>query len=439
MRDGALMRGIPGVLYRELPGAGQAAALARTRVRVMLSEGVAFPGSAAGELPWLAALTPFTMGPELTARVNALGRAVFSYVDAVQQLYRDGHPTVRALLDAGTTPGLRGLDLDRPVQTFRLDCCIAAGRPVATELEEVYGNAGKAHAMEAAYGVPAGDLFDAFAGQGLTHVLVDDQVTTYGTELDMFRRRLAAHGADTRVQFLSQVRPHDAGTAWRFCYTLDLAQYAPDHQQMLTRGRIRYVNPLFHGYGTKLLPAPLFHPKAAPDLARTLGASTMAVLCDGFTGCRPITPADLPDLAEHRRSWVLKVTDSPADRSVTWGSRGVYFGDHSAASWNRVLAAAAASHLPGRPDQPAQYMATRLVESDRYDVPFLHPDGSRGALMTRARIRLAPIFFRDAKGSDSWPGMPHSSTHPAKSTWAGTPSARHSTGPAPLARTRHRP
>ena len=35
-----------------------------------------------------------------------------------------------------------------------------------------------------------------------------------------------------------------------------------------------------------------------------------------------------------------------------------------------------------------------IVESDRFDVPFLHPESGELALMTRARIRLGPIFFR---------------------------------------------
>ncbi|WP_055522836.1 hypothetical protein [Streptomyces graminilatus] len=389
---------IPGVVHQKYDGPGGDLDLARHRRDALLAEGVSFPTARPGTLPWLMALKPFTMDRSLTAKVAALGTAVFAYIDAVQDLYAQRHPVVRAHLDPGTEPDLRGLDLHRRIQTFRLDLVVEQGSPVITEIEEIYGNAGKAHAMQSAYGVSYEGLFQSFANLGLSHVLVDDQVRTYDSELAIVRRRLrTAYGQDLAVQFFSEAKLKEVKAAWRFCYTLDFGQYDIDRRAAITQSGIAFANPLFHGYGTKALTALAFHPDLTPDLEGMLGAATLGTLRSGIAESRLLTGTeDVPALAEQRKGLVIKVTDSPAQRAATWGSRGVYFGESSRAKWESVLDAVRGGHLPGRPSLPAAYLLSRLIDSDRFDIAFLHPDGDRLGVMPRARMRLAPIFFRQA-------------------------------------------
>lgn len=45
-------------------------------------------------------------------------------------------------------------------------------------------------------------------------------------------------------------------------------------------------------------------------------------------------------------------------------------------------------------------MISDLVDSDRFDVEFLHPQSRQLCLLPRARIRLTPIYAREAHGSE---------------------------------------
>ena len=100
------------------------------------------------------------------------------------------------------------------------------------------------------------------------------------------------------------------------------------------------------------------------------------------------------ELSAAHKDTVLKVVDCPHGLDYTWGSRGVFFGDRSAARWNKVVEAAAAGRFPGDPAcTDVRYIASELVESDRFDIPFLHPGIGAMALMPRARIQAGPHFF----------------------------------------------
>jgi hypothetical protein len=371
-------------------------AKARRRHADLLDVGVTFPRVPAGTLPWLMAVEPFTLDAVLTSRVQRLGSAMVAYVDAVQRLYAAGNPVVRHHLDLGTEPDLRGLQLDRHIQTFRLDLVLSDGRPVATELEEVYGNAGKAYAMQLAYGTSYHELFASFATLRLSHILVDDGVQGYGSELALLRRALRRlHGQDVAVRFFSEVDPADVTAAWRFCYTTDLGQYDRRRRAQIVEADTRYINPLFHGYGTKAQLALAWHPEVAAAMEAELDAETWAVVRAGIVEGQLLTGAEDDErLVAERRMLVIKVTSSPADRSATWGSRGVYFGESSARKWATVLAGVRGGHLPGHPASPARFLVNRLVESDRFDVIYFDPELERLSVMKRARIRIAPIFFR---------------------------------------------
>lgn len=392
---------LPGVNY--LPWASPASEVlaARETARVLVEEGVAFGDLPPGQVPWLVAAGPFRMDALLAARVKRVGEVTFDFIDLVQQLYGEGHPTVRDHLDLNVPADLRGLDLERPILTFRLDMVVEGGRPKVTEIEEVYGNAGKMHAMQRAYGVNYDALFEAFAGLALSHIYVDDSVQGYFPELAVFGGRVGALvGRPIVVERFSSFARRHHGAVWRFCYTRDFCQYPLEiRRRIVAANGATFVNPLFHGYGTKALLALVGHPQVAPELERRLGAERYAVLRDGFAPMRLLdpegAPATLKALEVAHRSAVLKVIDCPGAPEYTWGSRGVFFGDRSAARWRSIVAAAAAGRLPGDPRLAGvRYAVARLVDSDRFDVPFLHPRTGELALLPRARVRLGPIFFR---------------------------------------------
>lgn len=372
------------------------------RVRSQLLDvGVQFPGRPPGEVPWLQAIRPFALDNRLLRSIKRLGDAVFAFVDAVQMLYIEGNERVRAHLDLGVPRDLRGLDLMSRIETFRLDLIISGGVPLITEIEEVYGNAGKAYAMQLAYGVSYLDLFQAFADIGVTHVLVDDGVTTYDSELRLFATAIKSlHSHQIEIAPLSTADLTGVGTAWRFCYTTDLAQYPVRRRSAIIHSGIRFVNPLFHGYGTKALLALAWDSAVQSDLERAFGRRELHQLRRNVPRCwvQRFSRLSAHNLLKDRANLVAKVISSPADRSATWGSRGTYFGESSNAKWQALVDAITNEHLPARPEHPAAYMLMDLVESDRFDVEFLHPDLNRIALMRNARIRLAPIFFRRPQG-----------------------------------------
>ena len=148
---------------RDLPDVGYVVADPDTALReaaklasqVLIRAGVRFTGSAESMVPWLVGARPFALGVELYERLERLGEAVFAFLDATQDLYADGNPIVREHLDTGVPADLRGFDLDRYIDMYRLDVVVSGGMPVLTEVEEIFGNAGKVHAFELAYGVSA--------------------------------------------------------------------------------------------------------------------------------------------------------------------------------------------------------------------------------------------------------------------------------------------
>ncbi|NIP73610.1 MAG: hypothetical protein GWO16_11540, partial [Gammaproteobacteria bacterium] len=134
-------------------------------------------------------------------------------------------------------------------------------------------------------------------------------------------------------------------------------------------------------------------------LRTRLGSGTFRTLSRGVPWHR-LLGADPPSedwerLAGAHHTHLLKIVDCPERPEFTWGSRGVFFGDRSASRWREALEAAMHGRVPGvGVCRNVHYAACELIESDRFDVPFLHPAGDALALMPRARIRMTPIYFR---------------------------------------------
>jgi hypothetical protein len=379
---------------------------ARYASRALVAQGVEFAGSDRSRAPWLVAGRRFDLGADLARRIERLGAASFELCDAAQAMWAEGDPRVAAHLDPGVPEDLRGLDLDRTIQMLRLDVVIRDGRPVLTEIEEVFGNVGKAHAFEHAYGVSADPMYEALEGYDFGKFSIDDQYAMYRTELEIVARRMKEQfGRDVRVELFSEFTD-DGLVSWRFCYVKEFRQYGPEQRARILKAADRLVNPLFHGYGTKGLLSLAWDPELEADLVRRIGADTLAVLRAGMPRTTLLAPepdpAFMAELKERGgRDLALKVLDAPEATEYTWGSRGVFFGDQSAGRWRATVDAAAAGAVPGRPEvRGTRYMLTELVDSDRFDVTFLHPFEDTLCLMPRARIRLTPIFNRGAERVD---------------------------------------
>ncbi len=328
--------------------------LAQERARGLVAQGVEFGDRPIGQVPWLVAMEPFVLPREGREQVERLGAATFEFLDAVQALYGEGHPVVIDHLDSTTPPDLRRLHPAERAITFRLDIVLRNGAPKITEIEEIYGNVGKMAALEKGYGVDNEPLFRRFAIQNFSHIYVDDTLPQYISELELLRRRLAeGYGQDVKIEYFSKFPADQRGTVWRFCKTKDLAQYPPKLQRRIVGAECRFVNPLFHGYGTKAVLALPFHPELQGEFRRRLGEATYRVVQEGFTHSRFLEekpgPEMVAELTEDYKTSVVKATDCPHGLDYTWGSRGVFFGERSASRWRKVVEAAAAGLFPGDP------------------------------------------------------------------------------------------
>lgn len=367
----------------------------------LLREGVQFRGIT-DEVPWLVAARPFAVSPELRARLERIGGAVFAYFDALQALYRDGNEVVRRELDGLTPPWLCGIEVERTLEMFRLDVLISDGRPWITEVEETFGNAGKMLAMERAYGLPPSTLLDFLAARGIERILVCDDFPEYVPELAIVARHLSERtGGNVRAELFSGLRGAPRGAAWRFATVAELQRYGRPWVERLVRAAADFVNPLFHGYGTKAALALVHDERVSADLARlapaalrTLRASVpRSVTLPSLNGSWPMPAAG-------RRRLVLKVMECPTAPELSWGSRGVIFGERSSRQWDTHLGEAVAgwARAPDGRRHRARLALCELVESDRFDVDFLHPDRTAICRMPRARCRLGPIFVRGPEG-----------------------------------------
>lgn len=377
---------------------------ARERERRLLQEGVVFGDENSTRVPWLVGVKPYKLSRLEQEVITQLGAAVFRYFDVVQALYAEGEPTVRAHLDLNVPNALRGLQLDQRMITARLDLVMRDGSPFIIEVEEIYGDVGKIHAMQRAYGTNHDALFDSFAKLGLSHIYVDDFVRNYHPELRLLQRRMAeSYQQSVLIDYFSDFPPHQRGTIWRFCYTKDFRQYPPAHQERIVRAPCMFINPLFHGYGTKAILALAFHPSLASELSARLGSHSYSVLLNGLPHSQLIEKEPPKEFVErlllgHKTS-VLKLVDCHESPNFAWGSRGVFFGDRSATRWRKIVTEALDGNIPGQsPPIKARFMVSELIESDRFDMRFWEPETQTIRLMPRARARIAPIFFRDERG-----------------------------------------
>lgn len=362
----------------------------------LLDEGVEFKGSK-NVVPWLVATEPFKINDNLKKKIERLGKSVYYYIDAIQKLY-EVDKDVKGLLDLNVLEDLKGLDLEKKIQSFRLDIVVENNLPKITEVEEIYGNAGKMHAMQEAYGVNFDKLFEAFAKENLKNVLYDDTVKNYIPELNIFIKRMKKQcNIDVNLYPFSKINDEMTGTTWRFCYTKDFNQYNYETRQKIINANMAYINPLFNGYAMKSIFIPLYEQKYEVFFKENMGEKYYESLKRGTIKSEIINDkTDFNSLINDRKNKVIKVVDSPKNLDYNWGSRGVYFGDTAKNKWEKIIEYVKKGEIPFNPEiNDVVFMVSELVNSDKYNIDFWDRENNCISTMYNARIRLGPIFFRN--------------------------------------------
>ena len=128
---------------------------------IILQENVSYRGYSKDHIPWLLGLKPFEIEANLAHRLLDLGKAFFSLYDWVQSNYLKS-VEIRSILDIGVPAKFAGLELNKRLKTFRLDCILRNNIPVATEMEEVYGSMGKLIPLSKGYDIYKKSLIQRF-------------------------------------------------------------------------------------------------------------------------------------------------------------------------------------------------------------------------------------------------------------------------------------
>jgi hypothetical protein len=352
-----------------------------------------------GEVPWLVAAEPYFLAPRIKAELDRIAKAVFDYLDFLQARYRADDELVKMTLDGMTPPSLCGIDLQKGIEMFRLDILVENGSPKITEIEEIFGNAGKVTAMATAYDLPTPYIVPFMVERGVEHIIVCDDYPEYVHEVAILARHAGQRrGRPIQVGLVSSFDFNTRGPVWRFVSTAELARFGTTFCERLRQAGIDFVNPLFHGFGTKAALALLHDERMAVALERGMDALSLDILKGAVPHCFMLEghESDAAQLLQRRRKLVLKVTDCPELPLLTWGSRGVYFGERSRREWEARLGLGLRGLVASSPHtvHPARLLVSDLVEADRVDVRFLHPNRKTVSLMPRSRFRLGPIYVR---------------------------------------------
>jgi hypothetical protein len=269
-----------------------------------------------------------------------------------------------------------------------------------TEVEEIFGNAGKAVAMSAAYGLPIPYFIEFLAHRNVRRIVVCDDYPEYLPEVSIVARTLADEvGVPVSTQLFSEFTPPPSTAVWRFAGVNELARYGPAAVHALTTAELDFVNPLFHGFGSKSALALVHDPSFDAQLRDHLDPESVEVLRSAV----PVTEllfgphTSGANFKARRKALVLKVVDCPSRPALTWGSRGVYFGERSRNEWSDRLddAFAGLVRAPDGTRHRARLVVSDLVDADRSNVTFLHPDHHFLCVMPGARCRLGPIYVRE--------------------------------------------
>lgn len=366
---------------------------------VLQNEGVLFK-NIERYVPWLIACEPFSISSSLKSELEILGKAIFAFLDSVQNLYRNNHPVVKEILDYQIPEDIRGMDMDQFIKTFRLDIILEDGKPKVTEIEETYATIAKLNALGKAYDLGHNTVYDSLHTSGFEKILLDDTLQDFVPEFQTVSKSMSTlFGSDVEVDFFSNIKRHESGKTWRFCYTSDFVQYDYHTRNDIRNSNLEFTNPRFHAYSSKAVFTLLFHEQVQDDLKEMMGSHLYGTLTQSaprtFLLKEELSKEEWDYLISNRNNLVLKVCDTQKEIHYKWGARGVFFGNMRRNKWENALKQAVMGQVPNDPAvDDARFIISEFVDSDRFDIPFYNPVEQQISLMDRARIRLEPIYFR---------------------------------------------
>lgn len=407
-------------------------------------------GDPAGAIPqasrqWRIATTPFYISPSELSFFEELGRKLFAFYQAVNQLYFDSvqgrEPSwVAALLDQGKPLSLVEYGRMNRFKSLlptviRPDLIPTDEGIIATELDSVPGGIGLTAALLYAYiqegaEVLSGDRMVNQVAKMFRHlspkshpvcaIVVSEESKDYRPEMEWLAVHLNKQGLSTfvpkpsEIQFDSREGLYvDSGGAkvpldivYRFFELFDL-QNVPKSELILYAAKKKgiFLTPPFKPpLEEKSVYALFHHPVLKKFWLRHLGEKTFLTLRQLFPhtwmmDAQSVPPhAVIPDLlldgepvtdfrqlgraTQKGRQYVIK----PSGFSeMAWGSRGVKVGhDLSATEWQTALEQAL--HSP-TPHILQKFHQGKKVSIDYYDF-------ERGCPVTmEGRVRLSPYYF----------------------------------------------
>jgi hypothetical protein len=389
---------------------------------------------------WLMARTPFHLPTSVAIELNKISQAVFTFLDVVTALYRNGESEqLRRLLRYKVPEAMRSWMGEGRVYSLRPDFQLlplpgGGYQPIITELEICPSAHGFAHAMQAGYGLPT-DLADSFA-----HFLDGRIMLFAGTaqwsaflfEQLAFCRALARRGAQGRVLYelpiatlRDQVRqgqrwrlpmfgiqarpagwdddllariekheldqylwpdeawPDDIGDAvvFRFGYC---DSFAPEKLAYFDRWRAwgaTLLNPAAFILDNKAIMTALNN----ASVRQHLHTDVLTVLDRCIPETRLLHPEDIDEVTATKDEWVVKYAGFDGDNQG-WGGRSLQIGAaHSLDNWRQTLRQMTALSWP--------VVAQRVVPSGEADVVYLNGQGQE-QVMRQGRTRLRAFFIR---------------------------------------------
>jgi hypothetical protein len=378
---------------------------------------------------WRISPSPFSLGQELAAELDGLGRLLLQFNRSVNLLYRQSlagkqPPWVAQWLDQGKPPDL--LELQRSAafkndlpRVIRPDLILTDSGPIMAELDGVPGGIGlTAWLGQTCSALPGGSppliggadgmargFASIFGGAPSVHIVISDEARTYRPEMAWLAGQLGDRFQVRDTRF-DQFKKGDA--VYRFFELFDAPQ-VPNAKKifdMALAGDLRLTAPPKPIFEEKMLFALLWNRNLRGFWRQELGERFFERLRRLVPYSWVMDPAPLPPqgaipelnltdwrqlkaLSQRERDLILKISGY-SDKA--WGARGVHLGsDLSTAEWAAAVDAALAS-FGASPYVLQRYHHAALRQAQWYDFAANHLTPMPG------RVRLCPYYFMAGEG-----------------------------------------
>jgi len=382
---------------------------------VLENEGRLFDGKT-----WRLSPTPFLLPPSFVEELEWLGRRIYAFQRACNQIYRaskNGRAPewIAHYADAGKPAWLLDAAESRSLRralplVLRPDLVLTESGYSIAEIDSVPGGIGLTAFLNATYAKAGFDIIGGETGmlkafaealpKGRVAIAVSDEAATYRPEMEWIAGRLKEFGREVIVISAEKDAPPDA-VVYRFYELFDLPNLpggiaSIKEAAMGTRSMTPPPRPHLE---EKMWLALLWSKPLEPWWHRILGARYFQDLRRIVPRGWVMDPAPLPhhagipglDIADwqglkafsqRQRQLVLKQSGFSAE---AWGARSVVIGhDEPHACWSTAVDRAL-EEFPRRPWVLQEFSHSRL-----FDLPVAEDDGVE---WKQGRVRLCPYYF----------------------------------------------